>query len=239
MVSTNLFHARSTDGGQLLGSVRVNANDGEVGFGQRRGSPGRNSTIHVLPGQRCFSLVTGKPVCGRAVHALDRWAAVASCSPQRLKHRRDRRCLFVHGGLSHAHVFGTLAVDAKGSCTRCGSTRATWRRTATRARSSYGVAQRRPQLLARSRAVPGRRPSLLPADCACRSPRSDCGSGRASRASSATASRHRLDRRWPHRSFAAPARREQALGDRGLPAEADDRHRGAKWQRRGDVLQRR
>ena len=119
MASTNLFYAHSTDGGRSYSDpVRVNANDGEV-WGLSVSNPriavGRNGTIHVFYPANDVSPVTGKPVAV-ALYTRSTDGGRSFAKPQRLNTwATTDASQFVHGGLSHAHVFGTLAVDAKGS----------------------------------------------------------------------------------------------------------------------------
>ena len=119
MASTNLFYARSTDGGRSYSApVRVNAKDGEVwGFSvsKPRIAVGRNGTIHVFYPANDVSPVTGKPVAV-ALYSRSTDGGRSFGAPQRLNTwATTDASQFVHGGLSHAHVFGTLAVDAKGA----------------------------------------------------------------------------------------------------------------------------
>lgn len=119
MAATNLFFARSTDGGRSFGApVAVNPQPGEVwGFSvsKPRIAVGRNGTIHVFYPANDINPTNGKPVAvARYTRSTDGGRSFEK--PQRLNSwaTTDASHL-VHGGLSHAHVFGTLAVDAAGS----------------------------------------------------------------------------------------------------------------------------
>lgn len=119
MASTNLYFARSTDGGLTFSDpVRVNQREGEVwGFSvsKPRVAVGRNGTIHVFYPANATSEATGKPVA-IALYSRSTDGGRSFAKPQRLNTwATTDASQFVHGGLSHAHVFGTLAVDAKGS----------------------------------------------------------------------------------------------------------------------------
>ncbi|MCU0758874.1 MAG: hypothetical protein MUF07_06705 [Steroidobacteraceae bacterium] len=119
MASTNLFFARSTDGGRTFSRpVAVNGKPGEVwGFSvsKPRIAVGRNGTIHVFYPANDVSPATGKPVAV-ALYTRSTDGGRSFEKPQRLNsYATTDASHLVHGGLSHAHVFGTMAVDAKGS----------------------------------------------------------------------------------------------------------------------------
>jgi len=119
MASTNLFFARSTDGGKTFSApIAVNAKPGEVwGFSvsKPRIAVGRNGTIHVFYPANDVSPTNGKPYAvahytrstdgGRSFEKPRRLNTMATTDASNV----------VHGGLTHGHVFGTMAVDAKGS----------------------------------------------------------------------------------------------------------------------------
>lgn len=119
MASTNLFFARSTDGGLTFSTpVAVNPTPGEVwGFSvsKPRIAVGRNGTIHIFYPANAVHPTLGKPVAvahytrstdgGRTFEKPRQVNAWATTDASHL----------VHGGLSQAHVFGALAVDHAGS----------------------------------------------------------------------------------------------------------------------------
>ncbi|MEZ5500160.1 MAG: sialidase family protein [Steroidobacteraceae bacterium] len=116
MSTTNLYFARSTDGGGSFSApTRVNANEGDVwGFSvsKPRVVVGNNGTIHVFYPANDVNPVNGKPeAVALYTRSIDKGKSFAA--PQRLNTmaRTDASHL-VHGGLTHAHVFGTLAVGA-------------------------------------------------------------------------------------------------------------------------------
>lgn len=119
MASTNLYFARSTDGGRSFGApVQVNRKAGEVwGFSvsKPRVAVGRNGIVHVLYPANDVNPQTGKPTAV-ALYTRSTDGGKTFVAPQRLNTwaTTDASHL-VHGGLSHAHVFGTLAADAKGA----------------------------------------------------------------------------------------------------------------------------
>ncbi len=117
--ATNLFFARSTDGGKTYSApVAVNPTPGEVwGFtvSKPRIEVGHNGTIHVFYPANDVSPTNGKPYAvarytrstdgGRSFEPPKRLNTMATSDASHL----------VHGGLTHGSVFGTLAVDAAGS----------------------------------------------------------------------------------------------------------------------------
>jgi hypothetical protein len=117
MAATNLMFARSTDGGRSFSEpVQVNSKPGEVwGFtvSKPRITVGANGTLHVFypgndvnPGNgkpEAVALYTRSTDQGRSFSAPQRLNTMASTDASHL----------VHGGLTHAHVFGTIAVDRK------------------------------------------------------------------------------------------------------------------------------
>ncbi|MCP5327200.1 MAG: sialidase family protein [Steroidobacteraceae bacterium] len=119
MASTNLFFARSTDGGLTFSApVSVNPTPGEVwGFSvsKPRIAVGSNGTIHVFYPANDVHPTNGKPVAvARYTRSTDGGRTFEK--PQQLNAwpTTDASHL-VHGGLSHAHVFGAMAVDNAGS----------------------------------------------------------------------------------------------------------------------------
>jgi hypothetical protein len=119
MAATNLFFARSTDGGKTFSApVAVNSKPGEVwGFSvsKPRIAVGRNGTIHVFYPANDVSPTNGKPYAvahytrstdgGRSFEKAQRVNSMATTDASHL----------VHGGLTHGTVFGTMAVDAQGA----------------------------------------------------------------------------------------------------------------------------
>ena len=119
MASTNLFFARSTDGGRTFSApLAVNSTPGEVwGFSvsKPRVVVGRNGTVHVFYPANDVNPVTGKPVAvAMYTRSTDGGRSFAKAQRLNTWATTDASHL-VHGGLSHAHVFGTIAVDARGS----------------------------------------------------------------------------------------------------------------------------
>lgn len=119
LAATNLLYARSDDGGASFGKpVQINGNPGEVwGFSvsKPRVAVGANGTIHVFYPANDTSPYNGKPVAvahytrstdgGRTFEKPKRVNTMATTDASD----------FVHGGLTHAHVFGTLAVGNDGT----------------------------------------------------------------------------------------------------------------------------
>lgn len=119
MAATNLFYARSSDGGRSFGApVRLNAKDGDVwGFSvsKPRVVVGQNGTVHVFYPGNDVNPTNGKPEAV-ALYTRSTDGGKTFSAPQRLNAMGTTDASeFVHGGLTHAHVFGTLAVDGKGA----------------------------------------------------------------------------------------------------------------------------
>lgn len=119
MSTTNLFFARSVDGGKTFAEpVRVNAKEGDVwGFfvSKPRIAIGANGTIHVFWPGNDVSPVNGKPVAV-AMYTRSTDQGKSFEAPKRLNTMATTDASHVvHGGLSHGHVFGTMAVDARQS----------------------------------------------------------------------------------------------------------------------------
>lgn len=117
--STDLFYARSDDGGRTFHpAVRVNTVPGEVwGFAvsKPRIAIGATGIVHVFYPANAISSATGKPV---AVSTYTRSTdGGKTFAPGRVLNGTAQGDLsdLVHGGLSQAHVFGTMAVDEKGN----------------------------------------------------------------------------------------------------------------------------
>jgi len=116
---TDLMYARSDDGGGSFSApLRVNARDGEVwGFSVSKprigiGPPG---IVHVFYPANRVSSRTGKAVAS-SVHVRSTDGGRTFSPPRQLNGdgEQDLSAL-VHGGLSQAHVFGTLALGADGA----------------------------------------------------------------------------------------------------------------------------
>ncbi len=119
MAATNLYFARSTDGGKRFSApVAVNSKPGEVwGFSvsKPRIAVGRNGTIHVFYPANDVSPSNGKPYAvanytrstdgGRTFEKPKRLNTMVATDASHV----------VHGGLTHGAVFGAMAVDASGS----------------------------------------------------------------------------------------------------------------------------
>lgn len=114
LAATNLLYARSDDGGASFGkAVQINASPGEVwGFSvsKPRIAVGANGTIHIFYPANDTSPYNGKPVAvAHYTRSTDGGRSFEK--PQRVHRMATTDASdFVHGGLSHAHVFGTLAV---------------------------------------------------------------------------------------------------------------------------------
>jgi hypothetical protein len=119
MAATNLYFARSTDGGRTFSApVAVNRKPGEVwGFSvsKPRIAVGRNGTIHVFYPANDVSPSNGKPYAvAHYTRSTDGGRSFAE--PQRLNTMVTTDASHVvHGGLTHGAVFGAMTVDAKGS----------------------------------------------------------------------------------------------------------------------------
>ncbi|MEZ5459434.1 MAG: sialidase family protein [Steroidobacteraceae bacterium] len=119
MATTNLYFARSTDGGQTFApAVRVNAVEGDVwGFtvSKPRVVAGANGTIHVFYPGNDVNPANGKPHAV-AMYTRSTDGGKSFATPQRLNTMPTSDAShLVHGGLTHAHVFGTMAVDGRGT----------------------------------------------------------------------------------------------------------------------------
>ena len=119
MAATNLFYARSSDGGRTFGTpLRLNSKDGDVwGFSvsKPRVVVGQNGTVHVFYPGNDVNPTNGKPEAV-ALYTRSTDGGKSFSAPQRLNAMGTTDASeFVHGGLTHAHVFGTLAVDGKGA----------------------------------------------------------------------------------------------------------------------------
>jgi hypothetical protein len=116
---TDLLFARSTDGGRTFSApLRVNQEAGEIwGFAasKPRIGVGPTGTIHVYYPANENSPATGKPVAvSRYVRSTDQGKTFSK--PVRLNtHATTDASAFVHGGLSHAHAFGTMSVARDGT----------------------------------------------------------------------------------------------------------------------------
>ena len=119
MAATNLYFARSTDGGRTFSApLAVNPKPGEVwGFSvsKPRIAIGRNGTIHVFYPANDVSPSNGKPYAvahytrstdgGRSFEKPKRLNTMVTTDASHV----------VHGGLTHGAVFGAMTADAKGS----------------------------------------------------------------------------------------------------------------------------
>jgi hypothetical protein len=119
MAATNLLFARSTDGGLSFSEPRqVNTRPGEVwGFtvSKPRIMVGANGTIHVFYPANDVNPTNGKPeAVSLYTRSTDQGRSFSA--PQRLNTMGSTDASHVvHGGLTHAHVFGTMTVDRQGS----------------------------------------------------------------------------------------------------------------------------
>lgn len=116
---TDLLYARSMDGGRTFSApLRVNAQPGEIwGFAasKPRVGVGPAGTIHVYYPANENSPATGKPVAvSRYVRSTDR-GKTFSKAVRLNTHATTDASEFVHGGLSHAHAFGTMSVARDGT----------------------------------------------------------------------------------------------------------------------------
>ncbi|MCB1625686.1 MAG: exo-alpha-sialidase [Pseudomonadales bacterium] len=119
VATTNLFFARSTDDGKSYSEpLRINHKDGEVwGFSvsKPRVAVGANGTIHIFYPANAVNPITGKPVAV-AMYTRSTDGGKTFAEPQQVNtNATSDASAIVHGGISHGHVFGTLAVDSKGS----------------------------------------------------------------------------------------------------------------------------
>jgi len=117
--STDLYYARSDDGGRTFAPpVRVNTVPDEVwGFAvsKPRIAIGATGIVHVFFPSNAISSATGKPV---AVSSYTRSVdGGRTFAPGRVLNGTAQTDLsdLVHGGLSQAHVFGTMTVDDQGN----------------------------------------------------------------------------------------------------------------------------
>ncbi|NDB17518.1 MAG: exo-alpha-sialidase, partial [Gammaproteobacteria bacterium] len=119
VAATNLLYARSSDGGKTFTPpVQINEKPGDVwGFSvsKPRIVAGANGTLHVFYPGNDVNPTNGKPEAV-ALYTRSTDGGRSFAKAQRLNEmgKTDASDL-VHGGLTHAHVFGTLAVDGKGS----------------------------------------------------------------------------------------------------------------------------
>ena len=119
VAATNLLYARSADGGRTFSEpVRLNRQPGDVwGFSvsKPRVVAGANGTIHVFYPGNDVNPLNGKPEAV-ALYTRSTDGGRSFAAPQRLNEMATTDASdFVHGGLTHAHVFGTLTVDGRGS----------------------------------------------------------------------------------------------------------------------------
>ena len=119
VAATNLLYARSSDGGQSYSApVRLNTHAGDVwGFSvsKPRIVIGGNGTVHVFYAGNDVNPVNGKPEAV-AMYARSSDGGRSFSQPQRLNTMAKTDASdFVHGGLTHAHVFGTLTTDGRGN----------------------------------------------------------------------------------------------------------------------------
>ncbi len=118
MAATNLYFARSTDGGRSFTTPKaINGKPGDVwGFSvsKPRIDVGRNGTIHVFYPANDVNPVNGKPEAV-ALYTRSTDGGVTFSLPRRLNTMATTDAShLVHGGLTHAHVFGTMTVDDAG-----------------------------------------------------------------------------------------------------------------------------
>ncbi|MBU6377814.1 MAG: glycoside hydrolase [Gammaproteobacteria bacterium] len=119
VAATNLLYARSTDGGKTFSApVQLNQRPGDVwGFSvsKPRVVAGANGTVHVFYPGNDVNPVNGKPEAV-ALYTRSTDGGRSFGKPQRLNEMATTDASdLVHGGLTHAHVFGTIAADGKGS----------------------------------------------------------------------------------------------------------------------------
>ena len=117
VAATNLLYARSRDGGKTFTQpVPINEKPGDVwGFSvsKPRIVAGANGILHVFYPGNDINPTNGKPEA-IALYTRSTDGGRSFAKAQRLNEmgKTDASDL-VHGGLTHAHVFGTLAVDGK------------------------------------------------------------------------------------------------------------------------------
>ena len=115
----DIYYARSTDGGKTFsGPIRVNAEDGEVwGFSVSKPNidVGPTGTVHVFYPANEISGTIGKPVAvSHYVRSID--GGKSFSRPVRLNGEpAEDLAEVVHGGLSQAHVFGTMSAGPEGN----------------------------------------------------------------------------------------------------------------------------
>lgn len=119
ITANNVHYARSTDGGKTFSvPVQINVKNGDVwGFSvsKPRIAVGRNGTIHVFYSGNDVNPYNGKPEAV-ALYTRSIDGGVTFTTPQKLNEMgKTDGSEFVHGGLTHMHVFGTLAVDSRGN----------------------------------------------------------------------------------------------------------------------------
>lgn len=116
---SDVYYARSDDDGRTFSApVRVNAEDGEVwGFAVSKPNIGigPTGTVHVFYPANEISSTIGKPVAvSHYVRSTD--GGKSFSKPVRLNGEpAEDLAEVVHGGLSQAHVFGTMSVGRDGS----------------------------------------------------------------------------------------------------------------------------
>jgi hypothetical protein len=118
VAATNLLYARSMDGGKTFSvPVQLNQKPGDVwGFSvsKPRIVTGANGTIHVFYPGNDVNPTNGKPEAV-ALYTRSTDGGRSFGKPQRLNEMATTDASdLVHGGLTHAHVFGTIATDGKG-----------------------------------------------------------------------------------------------------------------------------
>jgi hypothetical protein len=119
MAATNLYFARSTDGGRSFSApVQVNARNGDVwGFtvSKPRIAVGSNGTIHLFYPGNDVNPANGKPhAVAMYTRSTDNGRSFQKPLRLNTMPTTDASHL-VHGGLTHAHVFGTMAVGNGGN----------------------------------------------------------------------------------------------------------------------------
>lgn len=115
---TDLMYARSDDGGRSFAPARrLNSSDGEVwGFSvsKPRILTGPDKSLHVFYPVNSESPVTGKAVAASVyIRSVD-GGATFSAPLQLNGDGKEDLSELVHGGLSQAHAFGTMAVSLEG-----------------------------------------------------------------------------------------------------------------------------
>jgi hypothetical protein len=119
VAATNLLYARSNDGGKTFSApMQLNQRPGDVwGFSvsKPRVVAGTNGTIHVFYPGNDLNPHNGKPEAV-AMYTRSTDGGRSFSAPQRLNEMATTDASdLVHGGLTHAHVFGTIAVDGRGN----------------------------------------------------------------------------------------------------------------------------